>query len=115
MQCTRVTPCIPVAVLNWGHFHWCAALTHIKVGKLAVVLAGTHKAGVLEVEVDACELALRGELKVRGVGVGHIPDVTAHGAALGLLLELKNGVGHCNLQNQFALTQWSAYAPVSGG
>ena len=103
-----------MAVLNGRHFHWCAALANIKVGKLAVVLAGTHKAGVLQVEVDACELALRGKLKVRGVGVGHIPDVTAHGAALGLLLELENGVGYCNLQNQFALTQWSAYALFEG-
>lgn len=92
--------CIPMAVLNGGHFHWCAALAYIKIGKLAIVLTSTNKAGVLEVEVDARELALRRQLKVRCVWVGYIPNVTTHGTALWLLLELQDRVCDCNLQGQ---------------
>ncbi|KAA6416820.1 MAG: hypothetical protein FRX49_13196 [Trebouxia sp. A1-2] len=76
----------------------CAALAHVKVGKLAIVLPSADQAGVLQVEVDGGQLALRRQLKVRRVGVADVPDVAAHGAVVWLLLELQDGVCHSHLQ-----------------
>jgi len=90
--------CVPMTVLDGGCLYRRAPLTHVKVGKLAIVLASAHKAGVLQVEIDRGQLALGRQLKVWRVGVADIPDITAHGAVVWLLLELQDGVCNSNLQ-----------------
>lgn len=87
-----------MTVLNGRGLHRRAALAHVKIGKLAVVLPSTHQAGVLQVEVDGRQLALRRQLKVWRVGVADVPDVTAHGAVVWLLLKLQDGVCYSHLQ-----------------
>ncbi len=74
---------------------------HVKIGKLAVILPSAHQAGVLQVEVDGRQLALRRQLKVWRVGIADVPDVTAHGAVVWLLLELQDGVGYSHLQRSW--------------
>ena len=81
---------IPVAVLNRRGLNRGAAFTHVKVGKLPIVLARPNQAGVFQGEVYGGQLALRRQLKVWRVGIGNIPDVAAHGAVVWLLLELQD-------------------------
>ena len=80
----------PVAMLNGRGLNRGAAFTHVKVGKLPIVLARPDQAGVFQVKVDGGQLALRSQLKVWRIGVGDIPDVAAHGAVVWLLLEVQD-------------------------
>ena len=77
-QCVTLSP---VAVLDGGCVHRRAALAHIKVGKLAVVLAHAQHVGVLQIVVDGGELALGLQLQLRLVGVADVPHIAVDGGA----------------------------------
>ena len=88
---------VAMRLLDGAGIHCIGPLARIPEGHLAVVHAAQQHVGVLGIVVDRAQLRGRLELLVGRDRVAHVPDVRARIHALGLALELHDGVRHGDL------------------
>lgn len=76
-----------MAVLDGRHLCSVGTLPQVEDAELAVVHAAAQHVVVLQVEVQRCDLARRGESRLRCRGVCQVPDVASQRLPVGLRLE----------------------------